>query len=133
MYGTPQRHDSTYHFTINTEIRVFDRKFLKITEHFEHILRLKCNSQLTLYTRHSLHLNAVGKEAISKQIASLICKSIGNEKEPPVSLKWKAVRTECTVTTVLNTLSKQQISNWSVDSQVHNGTIDGISDHIGAV
>jgi len=81
ILGIPHRHDLHYHFTINTEIRVFNRKLLKIIEHLEHILGLKCNSQGELYTRHNLHLNAVGKETTSKQTASLICKSIQNRKK----------------------------------------------------
>ena len=55
------------------------------------------------------------------------------KRNPPVSLKWKAVQTECTVTTVPNKLSKQKISNGSVDTQVHNGTTDTVSDQIGIV
>lgn len=129
-YGISHGHDLPYHFTLTTEIRAFNRKLLKIIKHFEHILRLKCNSQRAVYTRHSLHLDAVGKETTSKQIASLICKSTGNKKEPPVSLKWKAVQTECTVTTVPNTLRKQHLSNGSDDTQVNNGTNDTVSDHI---
>jgi len=48
-------------------------------------------------------------------------------------MKWKAVQTECTVTTVSNTLSKQHWSNWSDDPQVHNGTYDTVSDHVSIV
>jgi len=41
VYDIPHRHDLPYHFTINTEIRAFNRKLLKIIKNFEHILRLK--------------------------------------------------------------------------------------------
>ena len=63
-------------------------------------------------------------------MASLIYKSVGNKEEPPLSLKWKAVQTECIVTMAPNTLPKQQISNGSDDTQVHVGTNDTVSDHI---
>jgi len=45
-------------------------------------------------------------------------------------MKWKAAQTECTVTTVPNTLRKQHLSNGSDDTQVNNGTNDTVSDHI---
>ena len=136
ILGIPHRHDLSYHFTRNTEIRVFNRKLLKIIKHLEHILRLKCDSQGELYTLHSLHLNAVGKETISKQIASLICKSIRNKKEPPVSLKWKAVQTACTETTAPSTLSKQQTGNGSVEVHLYHRSgrrrlyLTGLVDHV---
>ena len=69
----------------------------------------------------------------SKQISSLIYKSVGNKKEPAISIKWKAVQSECIVTTVPSTLSKQHLSNGSDDTQVHNGTNGTVSDHISIV
>ena len=45
----------------------------------------------------------------------------------------KDVQTEYIVTTLPFTLSKQQISNGSDGSQVHNGKNDTVSDHIGVV
>ena len=106
ILGIPRRHDLPYHSAINTEICVFSRKLIKIFKHFKHILSSDCISQRALYTHHGLHLNAVGKETIFKQIAPLIFKSLGEKEEHPISLKWKAAQTECIVTTVPNILYK---------------------------
>jgi hypothetical protein len=48
IYDIPHRHELSYHFNKNTEIRVFNRKLLKIIKQFEHISRLKYNSQRAL-------------------------------------------------------------------------------------
>lgn len=80
ILGIPHRHELTYHSILNTEIHIFNRKLTNIIKHFEHTLCLECNSQSVLYTRHGMHLNAVGKETISKQTASQIYKSVGNKK-----------------------------------------------------
>jgi hypothetical protein len=106
ILGITHRHDLPCHSAINTEICVFSKKLIKIIKHFEHIWSLECDSQRAVYTHQGLHLNAVGKEIISKQMASLIYKSVGNKEEPPLSLKWKAVQTECIVTMAPNTLPK---------------------------
>jgi hypothetical protein len=106
ILGITHRRDLPCHSTINTEICVFSKKLIKIIKHFEHVWSLECDSQRAVHSREGLHLNAVWKEMISKQIASLIYKSVGNKEEPPISLKWKAVQTECVVTTALSTLPK---------------------------
>jgi hypothetical protein len=107
ILGITHRHDLPCHYSaINTEICVFSRKLIKIIKNFEHIWSLECDSQRAVYTHQGLHLNALGKEMISKQIALLFYKSVGNKEEPPISLKWKAVQTECIVTTVPYTQPK---------------------------
>jgi len=106
ILGIAHRHDLPCHSAINIEICVFSRKLIKIIKHFEHVCSLECDSQRAVYTHQGLNLNPVGKERISKQMASPISKTAGNKEEPPISLKWKAVQTECIVTTVPYTLPK---------------------------
>jgi hypothetical protein len=101
ILGITHRHDLPCHYSaINTEICVISRKLIKIIKNFEHKWSLECDSQRAVYTHQGLHLNALGKEMISKQIALLFYKSVGNKEEPPIFLKWNAVQTECIVTTV---------------------------------
>jgi hypothetical protein len=84
----PYRHDLESWSCVNNEVTVFNRKLTKSMKCYEHVTVISHNFKHELYTRHGLHLNNLGKDHLSKRIAS-ICSMILNKEIRPIHLPWK--------------------------------------------
>jgi hypothetical protein len=71
LLSIPYRHDLKYTY-INNEIKSFNRKLLKLTMIFPHVSVLEIDNNRLLLTKYGLHLNGLGKELLSNQLALYI-------------------------------------------------------------
>jgi hypothetical protein len=58
----PYRHDMTDYSHVNTTIKSFNSKLLKLAKIFSHVSIIKIVNNRLLFTKHGLHLNESGKE-----------------------------------------------------------------------
>jgi hypothetical protein len=80
---------------VNNEVCSFNRKLENLVKIFNYTSITKVEDSREILTSHGLYLNAVGKELISKQIATYI-KSVFQQKEgAPISLGCKSVHNVC--------------------------------------
>jgi hypothetical protein len=83
LLNAPHRHDLMESSCINNEIRLFNRNLTKHVKTFNYTMVLEINSNRELFTRHGLHLNGLGKQRISKQIAAQISTILVEKAEGP--------------------------------------------------
>jgi hypothetical protein len=86
--SVPHRYDLMQSSCINSEIRSFNRKLKKSVGAFKHASILEMTSDKNHFTKHSLHLNGLGKKVLSKLIVSHIYAIQDQKKDPPVILHW---------------------------------------------
>jgi hypothetical protein len=87
----PYRHDlKGPNITLNDEISNLDRKLLKLKKLFPHLSVVEINEKRHLYTKHGLHLNRLGKEILSLNLALHIFSLI--EKENNFNTNITALR-----------------------------------------
>ena len=67
----PHRYDMLASSHVNLEVKKFNRKLGKYMKTKNHatVLETECNTQY--YTKNGLHLNGLGKEVLTKQIAAV--------------------------------------------------------------
>lgn len=54
---------------VNKEVIKFNRKLRKIVQSFSHVQVLSMSSNRYHFTRHSLHLNTLGKDCFTEKLA----------------------------------------------------------------
>jgi hypothetical protein len=91
MVNIPLRYNLAMNYQINLKIQDFNTNLSKRAKLFRHVDLVEMNFNRKYFTRHSLHLNNVGKEGLAKAIAlqiNKIVKSSLNDKSV-FPLKWK--------------------------------------------
>ena len=86
LVSAPHRFDLMETSCVNHEIENFNRKLRKRLERLEKVQMIDVDDR-NLLTRHSQHLNSVGKECRANKIA-LTIKGVLNKKVQPISGKW---------------------------------------------
>jgi hypothetical protein len=89
----------------------------------EHVTVLETPQDREYFTRHGLHLNGYGKEAICRQLALSIGKLYQHTETPPISLSWEdklAISTERTASRICNNLSNTVLNDGTEDSSKLN-------------
>jgi hypothetical protein len=84
----PHRYYLMQSSCVNNEIRSFNRKRKKSVRTFKHASILEMTSDRNHFTKHGLHLNALGKEVLSKQMVSHVYAIQDQKKDPPIILGW---------------------------------------------
>jgi hypothetical protein len=80
LLTVPYRHNlKGPNITLNDEISNLNRKLLKLKKLFPHISVVEINEKRHLYTKHGLHLNRLGKEILSLNLAHHIFSLIEKE------------------------------------------------------
>jgi hypothetical protein len=85
MVNIPFRHDLAMNSQTNHDIQDFNTKLSKIAKLFRHVNLVEMNFNRNNFTKHGFHLNNVGKEGLTKVIASQIDKIVKcNSNDKPV-------------------------------------------------
>jgi hypothetical protein len=73
---------------MNNEIRKYNRKLFKIAQAYDHITFTELDTNRSLFTKHGLHFNKIGKAHLAKQIASTVQLLLDRKTDPPLVLGW---------------------------------------------
>jgi len=85
--SAPHRFDLMESSCVNHEIEIFNRKLRKWLERLGKVEMIDVGKDRNLFTRHSQHLNSIGKKCMANKTASTI-KCVLNKKVEPISGKW---------------------------------------------
>jgi len=72
IVNVPYRYDVKDYPYVNSMIKAFNSKLLKLTIRFNHVSTVTIVNNRLLSTKHGLHLNRSGKELLSNQLALYI-------------------------------------------------------------
>jgi lysophospholipase L1-like esterase len=89
----PHRHDLPEWSCVNSEVKAFNRKLVKLMKPYKHVTVVKVDPDRKFFTRQGLHMNNLGTEKIAFKIASVVTK-IFRKQEEINGLYWK---NECEV------------------------------------
>ena len=89
----PHHHDLSEWSCVNSELKAFHRKLVKLVKPYKHVTVVKVDLYRIFFTRQGLHMNNLGKEKIAFKIASVVTK-IFRKQEEIIGLYWK---NECEV------------------------------------
>jgi hypothetical protein len=68
----PHRYDLPNSTSVDKVITNLCNKLQKLFKAYLHAIFLETNNTRTLYTKHGLHVNKIGKQIVNYQIASLL-------------------------------------------------------------
>ena len=88
LINVPHRYDTINTNTTNHDIEKFNKKLEKLTKLSPHARFLKTDQHRTLFTKHGLHYNRLGKQYLLHQVALMICTLFMQKPSPPISLDW---------------------------------------------
>lgn len=91
IVNIPPRHDMDRHSVTNLEIQAANRQLNKIAKDYNNVATIDTDLHRKYFTRHGMHLNKLGKEWLSKQIATQINRFVESKSKdaPTIPLKWK--------------------------------------------
>ena len=69
-------------------LRNSKKKLEKLSKLSPHARFLKTDQHRTLFTKHGLHYNRLGKQYLLHQVALMICTLFMQNPSPPISLDW---------------------------------------------
>jgi hypothetical protein len=72
LMSVPHRHDLSEWSCVNSEVKVFNRKLVKLMKPYKHVIVVKVNLDRKFFTRQGLHKNNLGKERIALKIANVV-------------------------------------------------------------
>jgi len=90
LISVPCRHDLPAYSHVNNNIKTLNSKLLKLAKIFNHVNIIEPADNRLLFTKHGLHLNELGKELPSNQLALHIL-SVLEEVQVnanPITLGW---------------------------------------------
>jgi lysophospholipase L1-like esterase len=88
LMNLPHRYDLPNSITVNRTITSLNRKLRKTLKVFPHAYFMETDSTRTLFTNHGLHMNNLGKQLVTFQIATFLYSTFEQKKSPPISLSW---------------------------------------------
>lgn len=88
LINVPHRYDTTHTSTTNHDIEKFNKKLEKLIKVTPHARFLKTDQYRTLFTKHGLHYNRLGKQYLLHQLALKIYSLFVQKTSPPISLDW---------------------------------------------
>jgi hypothetical protein len=74
---------------VNEQFISYNRNLHKITKGQKHVKLINITPKREHYTRHSFHLNRMGKEVISKEIIKCLPAELHNRQIKVLELPWK--------------------------------------------
>jgi len=88
VVNIPPRHDIAKDSKTNLAIQAHNVKLSKTAKSIRHVTLVEMASNRKYFTKHSLHLNSIGKELLAKLIATQTDKLINNiyKTEPVIAL-----------------------------------------------
>jgi hypothetical protein len=87
LINIPFRYDLRNSTSVNGDISTLDKKLKKLVKVFPHTKFLETDNNRNLFTKNGLHLNKLGKQLVTCQIASLI-HLFFEQKTSPIILGW---------------------------------------------
>jgi hypothetical protein len=85
----PHRHDLIASSCVNVEVNNYNRRLIKRMVPFKNVKILATSLERKYFTRHGMHLNALGKERVARGTAMVIRSFRRRNKTPLTSLDWK--------------------------------------------
>jgi len=89
----PHRHDLPEGSCVNSEVKAFNRRLVKLMKPYKHVTVVKVDLDRKFFTRQGLHMNNLGKEKIVFKTASVVTE-IFRRQDEIISFYWK---NECEV------------------------------------
>jgi len=80
----PHRHDLPEWSCVNSEVKAYNRKLVKLMKPHKHVMVVKVDLNRKLFTKQSLHMNNLAKEKIAFKITEIF-----HKQEETISLHWK--------------------------------------------
>ena len=90
LISIPYRHDLLAYSHVNNNIKILKSKLLKLAKIFNHVNIIEPANNRLLFTKHGLHLNELGKELLSNQLALHVLLVLEEEQvnANPINLRW---------------------------------------------
>jgi lysophospholipase L1-like esterase len=88
LMNLPYRYDLPNSIAVNRTITSLNRKLKKTLKAFPHTYFMEMDNTRTLFTSHGLHMNNLGKQLVTCQIATFLYSTFEQKKSPPISLSW---------------------------------------------
>jgi hypothetical protein len=85
----PHRYDLELNSCVNKEVEKYNRRIQKHMKFLENTEVIKVDLDRRGFTRHGQHMNAKGKELMTKRIVVAIRHILKVCKKTPISMKWK--------------------------------------------
>jgi len=63
--SVPHRHNLSEWSGVNSEVKAFNRKLVKLTNFYKHVTVVKVDLDEKFYTKQGLHIYNLGKEKIT--------------------------------------------------------------------
>jgi len=88
LINIPLRSDLPNSTSVNSSISILNRKLKKLVKVFPHTSFLETENNRNSFTNHGLHLNILGKQLVTCQIASLLQSIFEHKTSVPIILGW---------------------------------------------
>lgn len=88
LISAPCRHDIMDDSHVNSLIKSFNSKLIKLAKTFSHVSIIEIVNNRLLFTKHGLHLNESGKELLSNQLVLHIFSMLEEVHIKPIILGW---------------------------------------------
>jgi len=85
----PHRHDLIQYSCVNKEVEKYNSKIKKHMKGRENAEVMKVNLDRGAFTKHSQHMNAMGKEFMAKRITEITKHTLKMCKKILIVMKWK--------------------------------------------
>jgi len=84
----PHRHDIPDWSCVNSEVKTFNRKLIKLMKPHKHVFVVEIDLDRKPSTKHGMHMRNSGKEKLAEKLANVIT-NIFLKHEQKISLCWK--------------------------------------------
>jgi hypothetical protein len=88
LASVPHRHDLSDCSCVNSEVKTFNRKLVKLMKLFKHVTVVKVDLNGKFFTEQGVYKNNIGKEKIALMMAN-VTTTIQVQVVEPISLCWK--------------------------------------------
>jgi len=83
----PYRYDLPNSIAVNRIITSLNSKLKKTFNAFPHTYFMEMDNTRTLFTNHGLHMNMLGKQLVTCQVATFLYSTF-EQKQSPITLSW---------------------------------------------
>jgi hypothetical protein len=88
LMSFPHRHNLPEWSSVNSEVKAFNRKLVKLMKPHKHVTVVKVDLDRKSFTRQGMHMNNSGKDKLALKTANVVTK-IFLKQEEMISLHWK--------------------------------------------
>ena len=102
LMNIPFRYDLPNFATVNVSINSLNKKLKKLAKAYTHISFIDTNNDRSMFTKHGLHFNKLGKRIITQKLAGLLTSTFDRKPPQPISLGWNETHDDHTLDEDIN-------------------------------